>query len=258
MRARAAVLLLAVCALTAVGSLADAQLPPPPAEAGPVTDVLSPTVHPQCGNAILAATIAASTLPPELREPAEVATANVIAACGYVPRPSRTPTRCAADETVTGAVNQAGGAAIGGALPVAPPTAGQVVDTVAAIEALAAQQLGPIGIAASVAGALSCTLASAPPAAPPSSPETDSGTFIPNPPEGAEPSSVFPTIPLGPGLAPVALDVPPYADVQAAEPVAASPSAPRDVSYPVFLVPIVLLGAGVVLTRGLLTSRASV
>ena len=251
----AAVLVLAFGTITRTSG---AQLPPVPVpeEAEPVLDVTSPVAAPACGNAILAATILAGTAPPEAREALEIATANVFVACGQIPVPPRAQTKCVDDEVLAAVLAQVGGATIGGALPVAPPSTGQVVDALAVLQEHFPVPADDESVLASLAAALDCRFAStsAPtPGAVPSAPD-DTGPQRPiDGGPGLVPTETGTLIPLG-VLRPLAVEPPLRAGVV---PSSSSPPAPRRVGHPIFLVPLLIAAAGVVVGRGLLARRTA-
>ena len=252
----------AVALLAAFGSLSGvshAQIPPLPPETQPVTEVVSPIAAPACGNAILGATILAGTAPPEAREALELATANLFVVCGSIPIPPTAPTRCVDDDVLATVLAQVGGLAIGGALPVAPPSAGQVVDAIRILQQRFPVPADDEGLVVSLAAALDCRFAAttAPPGAVPTAPTDTGGT----PPQiingglGLVPIGTGPSVPLG-VLPPYAGDLPP-----AAAPVVPSgisaPAPGRPVSHPIWIVPLVAAVAAAVVGRGLLAARVS-
>jgi hypothetical protein len=255
---RALVAAAVVLAFGAVARTSGAQLPPIPVpeETKPVLEVTSPVAAPACGNAILAATILAGTAPPEAREALEIATANVFVACGQIPVPPRAQTQCVDDDVLATVLAQVGGATIGGALPVAPPSTGQVVDALAILQAHFPVPADDESVLASLAAALDCRFAStsAPtPGTRPSAPDDQSPPQLIDGGAGLVPVGTGTQIPLG-VLRPLAVEPPLRAGVAVSS---ASPPAPRRVGYPIFLVPIVIAAACVLLGRGLLAKRST-
>jgi hypothetical protein len=256
---RALVAVTAVAAFGTIAGTSGAQVPPVPVpeEAKPALEVTGPIAGPACGNAILAATILAGTAPPQAREALEIATANVFVACGQVPVAPRAQTRCVDDEVLATVLAQVGGVTIGGALPVAPPSTGQVVDAITILQEHFPVPADDEGLLASLAAALDCRFAttSAPkPGAVPSPPD-DLGAG-PQPTDGGPglvPTGVGGTIPLG--VLPPLADEPPLA--APIVPISSSSGGrPRPVGYPILLAPVIIGAAAVIVGRGLLARRA--
>lgn len=240
-----------------LSGISHAQLPPLPPETQPVTEVVSPIAAPACGNAILGATIVAGTAPPEAREALELATANVFVLCGSIPIPPMAPTHCADDDVVATVLALLGGATIGGALPVAPPSAGQVVDAIRILQTRFPVPADDEGLVVSLAAALDCRFAAttAPPGAVPAAP-TDTGAGRPQVIDGGPglvPIGMGPPVPIG-VLPPSVDDLPPVAAPVAASR-ASGPAPGRPVSHPIWIVPLVAALAAGVVGRGLLARQ---
>jgi hypothetical protein len=232
-----------------------AQVPPLPPETQPALEVVSPIAAPACGNAILAATIVAGTAPPEAREAIELLTANVFVVCGSIPIPPTAPTHCVDDEVLATVLAQLGGAVIGGALPVAPPGAGQVVDAIRILQERFPVPADDESLVASAAAALDCRFAAVSAPTPGRTPTTDddTGGFVP-----ADEVPVL--VPIGSGP-PIPLRVLGGTDdvrnVAVAPVVPSSASTPgpgRPVSHPIWVVPLVVAAAASAIARGLLAS----
>jgi hypothetical protein len=244
-----------VVSVVVTGTTAVAQVPPlPPETQGPL-EILSPVVQPACGNALLAATVVAGTVPPETQEALGLLTANLFVVCGSVPRPVTAPTRCADADVVETVLALLSGSPIGGA-PVAPPGAGQVVDAITILQDRFPIPADDEGLVATAAAALACQAGATRPAPTAAVPSDDYGTFSP-------PATV--PVPVGSASGPVGFDAPTLGSVAPAPvlaaPVMASSSAPasepRRVSYPLFLIPLVVLVAAVVVGRGLIAGAGS-
>jgi hypothetical protein len=250
---RASVGALVILAFGSVAATSHAQVPPLPPETQPALEGVSPIVAPACGNAILGATILAGTAPPEAREALELATANVFVLCGSIPIPPTAPTHCVDDDVLATVLTQVGGATIGGALPVAPPGAGQVVDAIRILQDRFPVPADDEGLVASLAAALDCRFASVSAPTPGRTPtadvgDTPGGQVIDGPPV---------LVPIGTG-APIpvgALGVTDSVRNVAVAPVVPSrASGPgRPVSHPIWIVPVLLAAVGLVVGRGLLT-----
>ncbi len=252
-RLRAATGAVLLFAFGALAPASRAQVPPLPPEVRPALEVVSPVVAPACGNAILGATIVGGTAPPEAREAIELATANIFVLCGSVPIPPSAPTHCVDEEVMATVLAQLGGLTIGGALPVAPPSAGQVVDAIRIVQERFPVPADDESLVASAAAALECRFASvsAPtPGRTPSAPEdtTDGPPVITDGGPGLVPIGTGPPIPVG--------VLPPLAGVPSlAAPTvptgASAPEAPRPVGYPILLAPVIIGALAILVGRGL-------
>jgi hypothetical protein len=239
-------------AALAFGPVAVAQVPPlPPETQGPL-EVVAPIAHPACGNAIIVATILSATAPVQSREALELVTANIFTACGSVPVPATVRTRCADDEAVASVLALVSAPVIGGALPVAPPSAGQVVDAIRILQDRFPVPADDEGLLATLADALECRFAAAPRPSRVYAPPDDGG-FVPPPGALLVPGAgLVPVGDLMPGtIEPDGLSTSP----DLAEPVLQSAPAPEPmnpVSHPLFLVPLILIAAAVLIGRGLI------
>ena len=252
-RLRAALAAVVVLAFGALAPTSVAQVPPLPPEVQPPLEVVSPIAAPACGNAILGATIIAGTAPPEAREAIELATANIFVLCGSVPIPPSAPTHCVDEEVMATVLAQLGGLTIGGALPVAPPSAGQVVDAIRILQERFPVPADDESLVASAAAALECRFASVSAPAPgrtPSAPDdtTDGPPVITDGGPGLVPIGTGPPIPIG--VLPPLAGPPPVAapTVQTS----ASAPAPRPVGYPILLAPVIVGALAILVGRGLL------
>jgi hypothetical protein len=249
---RVAVGALVILVFGSVAATSGAQVPPLPPETQPALEGISPVVAPACGNAILGATILAGTAPPEAREALELATANVFVLCGSIPIPPSAPTHCVDDDVLATVLTQVGGATIGGALPVAPPGAGQVVDAIRILQDRFPVPADDEGLVASLAAALDCRFASVSAPTPGRTPTAEIGDTPAAPVTGGSP--VLVPIGTGPPIPVSALGV-----TDAVRNVAVAPVVPssasgrgRPVSHPLWIVPVLLVVVGLAIGRGLL------
>ena len=243
---------------------ADAQVPPLPPFPEQVNDLIqvtSPVAAPLCGNVIFANTIVIGTVPPELKEPLEVVTANIYAGCALIPPPANAPSRCLDQDVTATVLAQLTGTAIGGALPIAPPGGGQVIDAIDIL--LERYGGGDPGVVPALAAALACQAASTNPA--PTTPTTPAIPDDDGSPPGGQRQDVIGSIGGPDGVVNEAIpaggtvDTPSAFDVlpPQAQAVPASSRLPtRPVGYPIVVVPLVVAAVAFVIGRGLLSQTS--
>jgi hypothetical protein len=268
-RALRLVAALAVAAALAVPSMtwtsADAQvppLPPFPAEVNDLIQVTSPVLHPLCGNVLFANTIVIGTVPPELKEPLEVATANIYAGCALIPAPAHAASRCLDQDVTSTVLAQLSGSLIGGALPIAPPGGGQVVDAIDIL--LERYGGGDPGVVPALESALACQAATTtPPGNAPTEPgDPAPGDTTPGVTPIGEPSG--PTPGASPGdatVVPIGEIVAPSSGFDVAAPPAQAANAAarletRSIGPVIVVLPIVLLAVALLIGRGLVSQPA--
>jgi hypothetical protein len=233
---------------------ASAQLPP---EVQQQLEIVSPLVAPQCGNAILVATILAGTVPEQAQEAIKLVTSDIYVACGSIPVTERAPTHCVDDDVMATVLAQLGGTLIGGALPVGTPGAGQVVDAIDVLREHLPIPADDESLVAMAAAALECRFATTAPHPPVYVPDdTEPGPGAEPEPAQAPVEAVLTPIG-GSSVLTVAPTIPSAVAPQVLGPFAASPvdaSRPRPVSYPIWIAILVLAVAALIVGRGLLAS----
>ena len=156
----------AVLGVTCFVAPAAAQVPPPPAEATPVFELVAPTVSPVCGNALLVLALApglvsgqtGGAVPIETIAPAF---GPLFVVCGAVPAP---PARlsCDADSSLNATANAAAAAVAGTPLPVGVDPVGSTVEQTIVLQDTVAPPSTVKGALDRVVATLNCKAVTSP------------------------------------------------------------------------------------------------
>jgi hypothetical protein len=241
---------------------AQVAIPPLPPDVAEVVEVISPIVHPLCGDALLVSGIAIGLIPPALREIIQPFTGTPFVVCGLVPPAGARRAECEVDAVAGGLLDQVAFAVLGGASPFAPPEVARLVDSLLLVQDRLPAPVADLDLVTTTAALVLCGPIVPDEPGPPAAPPATVAAPASAPPSGPPGDSALPTFdaPAGGSLP---LPIPIVGGVVStpasrqptvtARPVATT--APlRVVTYPVFLAPLAVVALIIVLARGFLAT----